>query len=111
MYRVIPQTDAAMARGLVAGVPPQAQRVNLEVGEKRLPGELVTVPHAVGLVLFAHGSGSSRHSRRNHHVAEVLQRHRLATLLFDLLTDDEGHDSRKRFDIALLAGRVVQALD
>lgn len=104
--------DTAMVARRVADVPIQAQRVNVEVGPMLwLPGELVTVPHAAGLVLFAHGSGSSRHSSRNRHVAESLQRHRLATLLFDLLTDDEVQDPDKRFDIALLARRVVQALD
>ena len=68
-----------------------------------------------GIVIFAHGSGSSRHSRRNRHVAEVLQRAGLATLLLDLLTpEEEAVDERTRalrFDIPMLAKRVVHAID
>jgi dienelactone hydrolase len=61
--------------------------------------------------VFAHGSGSSRLSRRNRWVAEVLQQHELSTLLFDLLDDDEAADRRKVFDIQLLSERMQQALD
>lgn len=78
-----------------------------------LEGEL-TIPEGAKLaVLFAHGSGSSRHSPRNQHVARVLRDHGLATLLFDLLTrEEESVDLRTghlRFDIALLADRLVAA--
>ena len=66
---------------------------------------------ARALVLFAHGSGSSRLSPRNRFVASALQQHGLGTLLFDLLDDDEAADRRKVFDIALLAERLLQALD
>jgi putative phosphoribosyl transferase len=63
-----------------------------------------------GLVLFAHGSGSSRHSPRNQHVARTLEQHGLATLLIDLLTREEEqidqHTAHLRFDIPLLAGRL-----
>jgi dienelactone hydrolase len=66
-------------------------------------------------VLFAHGSGSSRHSPRNRHVAAVLEEARLATLLFDLLTAPEeavdARTARLRFDVALLAERLVGAID
>ena len=58
----------------------------------------------VGVVIFAHGSGSSRHSPRNRFVARVLNDAGLATLLFDLLTAEEEHDRANVFDIELLAG-------
>lgn len=61
--------------------------------------------------MFAHGSGSSRSSPRNRFVSGVLHDHRLATLLFDLLDEDEANDRSKVFDIPLLAQRLVQALD
>ena len=76
-----------------------------------LPADLVVPDDAQGLVLFAHGSGSSRLSRRNRWVAEVLQRHGLATLLFDLLSEEEAEDRRKVFQISLLARRVGEAMD
>jgi pimeloyl-ACP methyl ester carboxylesterase len=60
--------------------------------------------------LFAHGSGSSHRSPRNRHVAAVLQKHRLGTLLFDLLTDDEARDRRRVFDIELLTQRLIDAM-
>jgi pimeloyl-ACP methyl ester carboxylesterase len=79
----------------------------VEVGAKRLPG-LVTVPDgAKGLVIFAHGSGSSRLSPRNTYVAKALNRRRLATLQFDLLTEIEAMDRANVFDIPLLGRRVV----
>jgi len=62
-----------------------------------------------GLVLFAHGSGSSRHSPRNRMVAAALREAGLATLLFDLLTEDEAANRRLVFDIPLLAGRLRDA--
>jgi putative phosphoribosyl transferase len=83
----------------------------VEVGPSRLPGELVVPERAIGVVAFAHGSGSSRHSPRNRQVAAVLQRHRLATLLFDLLHASEARERDLRFDIPLLAARMVAAVD
>jgi len=75
-------------------------------------GDLAVPVSAGGVVLFAHGSGSSRHSPRNRYVAQVLQRACLATLLMDLLTpDDEALDAQTaalRFDIELLARRLVE---
>src|ERR1700730_366004 len=75
-----------------------------------LQGDLVMPARAGGIVLFAHGSGSSRHSIRNRHVASVLQQGGFGTLLLDLLTEvEEEIDSRTRhlrFDIGLLAGRL-----
>jgi putative phosphoribosyl transferase len=80
-----------------------------------LDGQLEIPAEARGLVLFAHGSGSSRHSPRNRYVAQVLGEAKLGTLLFDLLTSEEGErdafDRSLRFDIELLAGRVIGAID
>ncbi len=73
-------------------------------------GDLALPERAGGLVLFVHGSGSSRHSPRNRSVAAALHGHGLATLLFDLLNDDEAADRRKVFDIPLLARRVHAAI-
>jgi putative phosphoribosyl transferase len=80
-----------------------------------LSGDLVIPPNATGIVLFAHGSGSSRHSRRNRYVAGVLQQGGLATLLLDLLTETEEEVDLQtrhlRFDIGLLAGRLGETTD
>jgi len=76
-----------------------------------LPGLLTLPPEPAGLVVFAHGSGSSRLSPRNTFVAETLQQGGLATLLFDLLTDEEAGDRRNVFDIPLLADRLAAAVD
>jgi pimeloyl-ACP methyl ester carboxylesterase len=81
------------------------------IGPKRLPGDLCAVSGMRGLVVFAHGSGSSRLSRRNRLVAQSLQARGLSTLLFDLLTADEEADRANVFDIELLASRVLEALD
>lgn len=86
-------------------------RQQIRIGPPARTGELGMPPQAQALVLFAHGSGSSRSSPRNRLVAEVLEAHHLATLLFDLLTDDEAADRRLVFDIELLGERVEQALD
>jgi len=75
-----------------------------------LQGDLAVPPRTQGLVLFAHGSGSSRLSTRNRWVAQQLQQHGLATLLFDLLTEEEAQDRRMVFDIPLLAQRVAKAM-
>ena len=84
-------------------------------GRARLEGNLVVPKGARGVVLFAHGSGSSRFSPRNRYVAAALQQAPLATLLIDLLTPDEEQvDLRTRhlrFDIDLLAGRLVAAAE
>jgi putative phosphoribosyl transferase len=84
--------------------------VEIAVDSVCLKGDL-TVPHsALGVVLFAHGSGSSRLSPRNRAVAAALNRARLATLLFDLLTATEAEDRRLVFDISLLAARLESAV-
>jgi putative phosphoribosyl transferase len=75
-----------------------------------LPGRLSLPEPAQGLVLFAHGSGSSRLSPRNQYVANVLHESWLGTLLFDLLTERESFDRVNVFDIGLLAERLVAAM-
>jgi putative phosphoribosyl transferase len=81
--------------------------VEVDVGGLLLPGHLTVPSNAVGLVVFAHGSGSSRHSPRNQYVARRLNTTGLGTLTFDLLTDDEANDRRNVFDIELLAARLA----
>jgi dienelactone hydrolase len=92
------------------------QLVRVAVGPVTLEGNLsLPEERARGVVLFAHGSGSSRHSPRNRYVARVLNEAKLATLLVDLLTsDEEAIDLRTahlRFDIGLLAERLVAVTD
>jgi len=92
----------------------QVQReVQIPAAQATLTGNLVVPAEADGIVLFAHGSGSSRHSPRNVFVATELQRAGLGTLLFDLLTRAEEetdlYTREHRFDIALLAERLVHA--
>jgi dienelactone hydrolase len=89
--------------------------VMIPIGQTQLEGNLHLPPSAAGVVLFAHGSGSSRHSPRNRWVASQLNEVGLATLLIDLLTAEEEHEDRIttafRFDIDLLASRLVCATD
>ena len=89
------------------------REVSIELGKVTLKGNLGLPQAAKGIVLFAHGSGSSRHSPRNRSVAGELQSHGMATLLFDLLTvEEEAVDQRTtllRFNIRLLAKRLVGA--
>jgi dienelactone hydrolase len=89
------------------------QTVRLTLDSTSLEGTLAIPAGAAGIVLFAHGSGSSRHSPRNRYVAEALREGGLATLLIDLLTSAEDREdarsARLRFDIALLARRVAAA--
>jgi predicted phosphoribosyltransferase/dienelactone hydrolase len=89
--------------------------VTIETSQVTLAGDLVVPDDAHGLVVFAHGSGSSRQSPRNRQVAAVLEQAGLATLLFDLLTPEEESIDRVtaelRFDIALLARRLIETVD
>ncbi|MBI4659930.1 MAG: dienelactone hydrolase family protein [Verrucomicrobia bacterium] len=89
--------------------------IEIRIGQIRLQGDLTVPRPASGVVLFAHGSGSSRHSPRNRHVARHLQQAGLATLLMDLLTlEEEATDAltaHLRFDIRLLADRLTQSAD
>ena len=88
-------------------------QVVIPVKRFKLGGELDLPPKALGLVLFAHGSGSSRHSTRNQHVARVLRQAGIGTLLFDLLTpaeeEAEAYTRHLRFDISLLSERLAGA--
>lgn len=83
--------------------------VIIPAGRVRLPGTLCLPEHASGLVLFAHGSGSSRLSARNNRVAGRLRGAGMGTLLFDLLTEPEGAVRRNAFAITLLAERLLAA--
>ena len=86
-----------------------AQLVRIPVDEVQIEGMLELPAEPVGLVLFAHGSGSSRHSPRNNYVARVLREQGIGTLLLDLLTLAEDLDYQTRFDIALLTHRLLVA--
>ena len=112
-----PTSDAEIAQ-LLAGVPPdppsrppaRSSEVRIPVGEGlEIVGDLVMPEPAHGLVVFAHGSGSSRHSPRNRQVARALNERRLGTLLLDLLTVVEELDRANVFDIGLLAERLAAA--
>jgi predicted alpha/beta-hydrolase family hydrolase len=85
--------------------------VSIPVGSAQVSGELIIPEGARSIVLFAHGSGSSRFSPRNQMVADYLQQYGLGTLLFDLLTQEEDKDRGNRFNIELLAKRLVQATE
>jgi len=85
--------------------------VDVAAGSHRLQGILAVPSAARGVVVFAHGSGSGRHSPRNQYVARVLQEGGVATLLVDLLEEDEAEDRAKVFDIELLADRLQAAAD
>jgi putative phosphoribosyl transferase len=85
------------------------REVIISSGRHRLSGVLTVPEHATGVVAFAHGSGSGRFSPRNQSVAGVLTGAGLATLLLDLLEENETQDRQKVFDIELLAGRLQSA--
>ncbi|MBJ7521056.1 MAG: dienelactone hydrolase family protein [Solirubrobacteraceae bacterium] len=104
--RPVPRRDLAAVPD-VPGLEVR-QAVTFEVPGGLLEGDLAVPEGARGLVVFAHGSGSGRHSPRNRAVAEALQQRGLATLLFDLLTDEESMDRSHVFDIPMLAGRLTQ---
>jgi dienelactone hydrolase len=92
-----------------------ARPVRIKTGPVTLEGDLAIPDGARGVVLFAHGSGSGRHSPRNRFVAETLYEGGLGTLLFDLLTEEEEYQEQftrhLRFDIGLLARRLIGATD
>ena len=89
--------------------------VTIDLKDASLPGDLALPDEPSGVVLFAHGSGSSRHSPRNRAVARGLNDAGIGTLLMDLLTEEEGEadavTAELRFDIDLLTGRLVGAID
>jgi pimeloyl-ACP methyl ester carboxylesterase len=82
----------------------------VRIGRKGLPADTTIPENASGVVVFAHGSGSSRLSPRNREVAHALNQAGLATVLFDLLTPEEAEDRRNVFDIPLLARRMGEAI-
>ena len=83
------------------------KEIELSAGSVKLKGNLAIVENAKGIILFSHGSGSSRFSPRNNLVAQYLQKRGFATLLFDLLTSKEDELYENRFDIELLTERLV----
>ena len=96
--RVVPDPPGWVRRSVLTNLDPV-----------RLPGDLVVPTGAAAMVVFAHGSGSSRRSPRNVSVARRLNEERLGTLLFDLLTPMEAQDRELVFDIDLLSGRLIAA--
>jgi putative phosphoribosyl transferase len=88
-----------------------SQETPVHIGPLALPGLLQLAPGDRALIVFAHGSGSSHLSPRNREVAAALQARGLATLRFDLLTEDEAVDRRRVFDIPLLSRRLAEAVD
>ncbi len=87
------------------------KEVNIVVDSLSLPGTLVLPERAGGIVIFAHGSGSSRFSPRNRFVAEVMHKAEIGTLLFDLLTREEDQVYENRFNIELITERLVKATE
>ncbi len=107
------QVIALLARPAASGAKgsaPPGGPVRINADHVVLDGDLVVPSSAHGLVLFVHGSGSSRHSSRNRYVASVLNQRGFATLLFDLLTPQEDHGPAARFDIPRLARRLDAAV-
>jgi putative phosphoribosyl transferase len=96
-------------------MPEHEIRIPIDDGSGSVAGSLAVPTIARGLVIFAHGSGSSRHSPRNRYVAHALQEGRFATLLMDLLTPAEDEEDRRsaehRFNISLLARRLGETVD
>jgi putative phosphoribosyl transferase len=86
------------------------RREDVGIGTDALPGILALPDRPRGLVIFVHGSGSNRHSRRNVHVAAELHARRFATLLFDLLSEADAASRGEAFDIELLTSRVLDAV-
>ena len=105
-FMEFPMSDAVSAQSI---------DVQITTPDVTLPGNLDVPEGATGLVVFAHGSGSSRFSSRNRAVAESLQGRGLATLLFDLLTEEEDEIDRKtraiRFDVKMLGQRLAEVVD
>ncbi|MET9827881.1 phosphoribosyltransferase family protein [Streptomyces sp. NPDC006385] len=101
--------EAARSSSRSPAAPPSDGEVLIPAAGARVGAHLVVPDGAPQVVAFAHGSGSGRHSPRNRYVATALNRAGLATLLLDLLTDDEAHDRNNVFDILLLARRLHAA--
>lgn len=110
VLRHLAEARAETAPDLAGPAPDPAgvdRELSLPVTGVRLAGRLTVPAGAAGVVVFAHGSGSGRRSPRNRRVAAALNRAGLATLLFDLLTEDEEPDRRKVFDVDLLGARLT----
>ena len=99
-----------MTRNTFADETRSELTLRIPAGSVDLQGSLSMSPGSSALVVFVHGSGSSRFSPRNKLVAETLRVRGLGTLLFDLLTEEEARDSKRVFDIALLAARVIYVI-
>lgn len=87
------------------------EEINIPLPSVVLKGELVLPDNALGIVVFSHGSGSSRFSPRNKMVGELIHEHGMATLLFDLLTEEEDRIYENRFNIDLLVSRLIDATE
>lgn len=100
---------------LAAGSGMRTEEIEIAIDGVQLAGTLTMPPHALGLVIFAHGSGSSRHCPRDRRVAHILQRRGFATLLFDLLTVEEAEidaiSTTLKLDVDVLAERLIAATD
>ena len=108
MKRIVDGVDASTS---ATDPPLRDEEVEVAAGPVVVAGHLTIPEHPSGIVVFAHGSGSSRFSARNIFVADVLNSSGIATLLFDLLTPDEERNRANVFDIELLAHRLVDVTD
>ncbi|PXY36511.1 phosphoribosyltransferase [Prauserella flavalba] len=109
LLRLASAADPAPDLAAPADPPLRDEEVTVPIGGRRLSGRLVVPERTSGLVVFAHGSGSGRHSPRNRVVARRLNDAGLGTLLFDLLTEREETDRGLVFDVGLLAARLAEA--
>ncbi|ESU29774.1 hypothetical protein FLJC2902T_02500 [Flavobacterium limnosediminis JC2902] len=89
----------------------ERNEIEIRLSSVTLKGELLLPEDAGGLVVFSHGSGSSRLSPRNIFVAKIIREHSMGTFLFDLLTEEEDRDYDKRFDIDLLTRRLIEVTE
>jgi putative phosphoribosyl transferase len=103
------QESGTRESGRAGGGPSWDAEVSVLAGTAWLPGRLTVPSPGAGIVIFAHGSGSSRHSPRNTYVAGLLNRSGIGTLMFDLLSGDEERDRANVFDVELLARRLAGA--
>ena len=85
--------------------------MDIRLSSVSLKGDLIVPENAIGIVVFSHGSGSSRFSTRNKMVAELMQEQNIGTLLFDLLTEEEDRIYENRFNIDLLASRLIETTE
>jgi putative phosphoribosyl transferase len=85
--------------------------IDIPLSSVILKGDLVIPEKPIGIVIFSHGSGSSRFSSRNRMVAELIQKHNIATFLFDLLTEKEDQIYENRFNIDLLTSRLIETTE